>query len=78
MPMPNPGDTETREVFLKRCMGDDVMNREYEDAAQRYAVCNSQWRRRHQKKGGERDGQTEKGSEKNSQKTSKKEGIIHE
>ena len=45
MPLPKPNKNERREAFLSRCMGDSVMNHEYEDNKQRYAVCNSQWRR---------------------------------
>jgi hypothetical protein len=45
MPLPKPGDKENRRDFLSRCMGDEIMNRDYEDNQQRYAVCNSQWRR---------------------------------
>ena len=46
MPMPKPADDEEREEFLERCMGNDVMNEEYPDNEQRYAVCNSLWRDR--------------------------------
>jgi cation transport regulator ChaB len=43
MPIPIPGDKEDRDTFINRCMGDDVMNREYKERDQRYAVCTSQW-----------------------------------
>ena len=45
MPMPVPGEKETKAAFLERCMADEVMRREYEDSRQRYAVCRSQWER---------------------------------
>lgn len=43
MPMPKPGDDESKKDFLSRCMGDDIMVSEYEDEKQRYAICNSLW-----------------------------------
>jgi len=43
MPLPKPKDDETKQEFLDRCMGDDVMVTEYPDEKQRYAVCQSQW-----------------------------------
>jgi len=43
MPFPKPGN-ESHDEFLKRCMADEVMNREYPESDQRYAVCNSIWR----------------------------------
>ena len=43
MPMPKPSKDESKEDFLKRCMGDDVMVKEFPDRKQRYAVCNTQW-----------------------------------
>jgi len=42
MPLPKPKDNESKDDFLKRCMGDDLMNREYPDKDQRYAICNKQ------------------------------------
>ena len=38
MPLPEKKNESTKE-FITRCMGDDVMKREYADADQRYAVC---------------------------------------
>ena len=43
MPIPKPGENETRESFISRCMSNDTMQ-EYE-REQRFAVCNNQWRR---------------------------------
>jgi signal peptide peptidase SppA len=42
-PLPSPRDGEDKDSFVDRCMGDDVMNRDYPDPAQRRAVCESQW-----------------------------------
>jgi len=36
---------------MSRCMGDDMMNTEFNDPKQRAAVCNSQYRRRVSSKG---------------------------
>lgn len=46
MPLPEPGENESRDDWLERCMGNDTMNREYDDSEQRYAVCNDIWRRK--------------------------------
>jgi HK97 family phage prohead protease len=43
MPLPKPKKDEEKDKFLSRCMGDKVMNEEYKDSDQRYAVCNSIW-----------------------------------
>jgi len=46
MPLPKPRKDEAKKDFLKRCMGNNVMNTEYPDQKQRYAVCNSIWRKK--------------------------------
>ena len=43
MPMPTPAPGENKDTFLAVCMDDTVMLEEYPDAAQRYAVCLTQW-----------------------------------
>ena len=43
MPLPEKRKGETREAFLDRCMGDEVMVQEFPDAEQRRAVCQRQW-----------------------------------
>jgi signal peptide peptidase SppA len=43
MPLPKPKPNETEDDFISRCMGNDVMNKEFPDADQRRAVCQSQW-----------------------------------
>lgn len=43
MPLPSPKGKEKREDFLKRCMDDDTMNKEFKDSDERYAVCITQW-----------------------------------
>jgi len=42
LPKPNPG--ESQKDFLNRCMGDEVMVSEFEDEAQRFAVCVNLWK----------------------------------
>jgi len=44
MPLPKPRKGEERDAFISRCMGDDLMNKEYPDNKQRAAVCYNQWR----------------------------------
>ena len=46
MPIPKPRKGEKDKDFLKRCMADDVMVREYPDRKQRYAICQSQLKKR--------------------------------
>lgn len=41
MPLPKRGEKEPRKDFMSRCMGDQVMNKEYPDQSQRAAVCMS-------------------------------------
>ena len=41
--MPTPRGDETRNDFLGRCMGDDVMRQDYPRLDQRMAVCITQW-----------------------------------
>ena len=46
MPIPSPHTGENQKDFIGRCMGDDIMNREYPDNKQRSAVCYSKWRKK--------------------------------
>jgi hypothetical protein len=39
MPIPSRNKNEDKSKFLSRCMSDSVMNKEYPDQGQRYAVC---------------------------------------
>lgn len=43
MPLPEPGEGETKEQFIKRCLADDTMADEFPNVMQRYAVCQAQW-----------------------------------
>ena len=38
MPIPKPNSTETKDEFIQRCMSDETMVNEY-DEAQRYRIC---------------------------------------
>lgn len=51
MPLPKPSKKETEQEFVSRCMGDDMMNKEYKDQKQRAAICYNQYRTRHKNKG---------------------------
>ena len=44
MPLPERQEGETHREFVDRCMGNEAMVREFPEAAQRRAVCESQWR----------------------------------
>jgi len=46
MPLPRPRPKETQKEFIGRCMGDEVMTKEFKDASQRRAVCQAQWDKR--------------------------------
>ena len=43
MPIPKPNSLESRQNFLKRCMGDVTMTSEYTDTDQRLAVCTNEY-----------------------------------
>mgnify|MGYP001615980875 FL=1 len=45
MPLTLPRSGETEKNFIARCSGNPTMNEEFPDAAQRVAVCYSQWRK---------------------------------
>ena len=51
MPLPTKKSDESKEEFMSRCMGDDIMNSEFSDPKQRAAVCNSQFEQRKKQKG---------------------------
>jgi len=44
MPLPKPKKGESKVDWDERCMGSDVMRREYPKQKQRYAVCSQIWR----------------------------------
>jgi hypothetical protein len=39
MPIPQPNDNEDRQKFISRCMGDEVMKKDYPESKQRVAIC---------------------------------------
>ncbi|KKN66021.1 hypothetical protein LCGC14_0476130 [marine sediment metagenome] len=45
MPLVTPNDTEGKDDFMSRCMGDGTMSSEFPAQEQRAAVCHSQWQR---------------------------------
>lgn len=50
MPIPTPRmgkNPESRDSFMKRCMSDLVMNKEFKDQKQKAAVCFSSYRKKH-------------------------------
>lgn len=47
MPIPAPRKNERKKKFIDRCMGDKVMVKEYPNASQRRAVCESAWDKKH-------------------------------
>ena len=49
MPIPSPKG-EPKKNFLSKCMGDSVMGKEFPDEKQRYAVCQSKWKKSQAKK----------------------------
>lgn len=46
MPIPSPGEKETTKEFISRGMSDEVMNKEYPDISQRYAICQNQTKKK--------------------------------
>ena len=51
MPLPKPSKKETEQEFVSRCMGDDMMNKDFKDQKQRATVCYSQYKKRVKNKG---------------------------
>ena len=51
MPLPSKRKDEKQSEFMSRCMGDDIMKKEYKDNKQRVAVCLTQYRTRKKSKG---------------------------
>ena len=43
MPIPIPKKGQSKEDFIKECMSDEIMVKDFEDEKQRFAVCNTQW-----------------------------------
>ena len=50
MPLPKKKDGEKRGDFMKRCMADPVIRKEFSDGKQRAAVCYSQFDKKKKKK----------------------------
>jgi len=46
MPLPKPEKGEEHDEFVSRCMGDETMVTDFPDEKQRYAVCESQSKKR--------------------------------
>ena len=44
MPIPTPNNKESRQEFLNRCMSDSTMLTEFPNDAQRFAVCQTNWK----------------------------------
>lgn len=45
MPIPEPSG-ESQKEFIGKCMGDEVMKKEFPDMKQRAAICFSKWKRK--------------------------------
>lgn len=43
MPLPSPDKDEKHDDWMDRCMANDIMNEEYPENDQRYAICQSIW-----------------------------------
>lgn len=46
MPLPKPVKKESEQSFIAKCMGSEVMKKEFTNQKQRLAVCYSQFRRK--------------------------------
>ncbi len=46
MPIPKPKPSESQTAFVNRCMGDAVMNMEFQQINQRMAVCLNEWKKK--------------------------------
>jgi len=43
MPIPKPQSDESNDDFIARCMADPVMNEDFPENGQRFAICQRQW-----------------------------------
>lgn len=50
MPLPMPKKNQDHDKWIDSCMSSDLMNKEFPDNRQRYAVCESQWKRAQKKR----------------------------
>lgn len=48
MPVPKPRSTEKKPDFIRRCMSNAIMIKEYK-VPQRYAICITEWKNRKKK-----------------------------
>ena len=46
MPLPKPNKNEKQSEFVSKCMGDEMMNKDFPDQKQRAAVCYSQFKKK--------------------------------
>lgn len=46
MPIPKPSPGESQNDFISRCLGSEVMKREFPDLKQRQGICFSQFRKK--------------------------------
>jgi hypothetical protein len=46
MPIPKPKKGQDEQEFMSRCMGDEMMKKDFPDQKQRVAVCLTQVRRK--------------------------------
>jgi hypothetical protein len=46
MPLPKAKKGEKQSDFVSKCMGDEMMNKDFPDQKQRAAVCYSQFKRK--------------------------------
>jgi hypothetical protein len=53
MPIPTPSKDETKDKFIPRCMSSEVMQAEFPDSKQRFAVCSQKWRDKNKKSSAE-------------------------
>jgi hypothetical protein len=44
-PLPIPGQKESKDHFISRFMGNEIMVKDYSDESQRAAIANSQWKK---------------------------------
>jgi hypothetical protein len=49
MPIPSPNKNEKKNDFISRCMGSEVMKKEFPNQDKRSAVCYSQYDKRKKK-----------------------------
>lgn len=55
MPIPKPKKDENEKSFIRRCMSNEVMIKEFPEQSVRYNVCITQWEKKNEGENNEKN-----------------------